>query len=114
MSNQITGIVHQVDDVKEYGDKGFRKRQVVLVQNRGKYDNYMPMVLIQDDCEMGDSLKVGQELTVEFSISGRRWVSPDGDVVFFQDLQIDDIINYEELAAESMSGETSSGEDVPF
>ena len=118
-SNQITGTVYQVDDEKEYGDRGFRKRRIVLLQNQGKYDNYIPMEFIQDGCDMGDNLPKGTEVTVEYRISGRKWVSPEGETRFFCNLEVTDVINYNDVAAQSMSEEPSSEpepatDDVPF
>lgn len=116
MNNQVTGTVCQIDETKEYGDRGFRKRQIVLVQNQGKYDNYIPLEFIQDSCDMADGLKSGLEITCEFRISGRKWTSPEtGDIKYFQNLEIVDIINYDEVAEQSMSNETDAEtEDVPF
>lgn len=119
MNNQVTGTIHQIDETKEYGDRGFRKRMIVLVQNQGKFDNYIPLEFIQDSCDMADELSNGMEITCEFRISGRKWVAPDGEVKYFQNLEIKDIINYDQIAEQSMSNEpdteyASEDGDVPF
>lgn len=62
---------------KEFGTSGFRKREVILVQNQGKYDNYIPVVFIQDKCDDADELTAGTEVTVEYNLSGRKWTSPE-------------------------------------
>lgn len=113
-NSSICGRIHLIDETKEYGENGFRKRQIVLVQERGKFDNYIPMELIQDMCENADSLSVGAEVTVEYRISGRKWLSPEGDTKYFMNLEILDIMDNEAAYAETMQNEPASSEDEPF
>ena len=44
MSDQATirGVVHFIEETKTYGQKGFRKRLVVLEQDNGRFVNYIP------------------------------------------------------------------------
>jgi hypothetical protein len=70
---KISGKVHFIDDTKTYGQRGFRKRVVVLEQDKGRFTNYVPLEFVQDACETVDQLQVGDEVQVEYRLSGRKW-----------------------------------------
>ena len=111
MDNSICGTIAVIDDIKEYGENGFRKRQIVLVQSKSRYDNYISMEFIQDDCDIADDLSVGLEVTVRFRVSGRKWTSPDGEDKYFCNLEIVDVIG--DRAMQEASGPPASDDD-PF
>jgi hypothetical protein len=70
---KVRGIVHLIDQTKTFGQKGFRKRLVVLEQDNGRFVNYVPLDFTQDGCDRADQLKVGDEVEVEFRLNGRKW-----------------------------------------
>lgn len=69
----VRGNVHLIEDTKTYGQKGFRKRLVVLEQDNGRFVNYLPMEFIQDSCDSVDELSVGDEVEIAYRLSGRKW-----------------------------------------
>ena len=85
MSNaKVTGTVHLIEETKTYGQKGFRKRLVVLEQDNGSFTNYVPVEFIRDSCDAVDELNVGDEVEITYRLSGRRWQKdPDSEVKFF-------------------------------
>ena len=85
MSNAtIRGIVHLIEDTKTFGQKGFRKRTVVLEQNQGRFTNYIPLDFIGDACDSADALSVGDDITVNYRLSGRKWQrDPQSEVKYF-------------------------------
>ncbi|MEM6689027.1 MAG: DUF3127 domain-containing protein [Planctomycetota bacterium] len=94
---KVTGVVHLVEETKTYGQKGFRKRLVVLEQDRGNFTNYIPVEFIKDGCDSADELNVGDEIEVTYRLSGRRWQrDPQSDVKYF-------------LSAEAMNFQIKSG-----
>ncbi len=70
---KIKGHVHLVEETKTFGQKGFRKRLVVLEQDNGRFQNYIPIDFIQDACNQVDSLNVGDEIEVTYRLGGRKW-----------------------------------------
>ena len=70
---KVRGVVHLIEGTKTFGQKGFRKRLVVLEQERGNFTNYLPLDFTRDACDKCDDLSLGDEIEVEFSLSGRRW-----------------------------------------
>jgi len=85
MSNAtLRGIVHLIEDTKTFGQKGFRKRTVVLEQNLGRFTNYIPLDFIGDACDSADALSVGDDITVNYRLSGRKWQrDPQSEVKYF-------------------------------
>ena len=85
MSNAtVTGKVHLVEETKTYGQKGFRKRLVVLQQDNGRFTNHIPLEFIQDSCDSADQLNIGDEVEVTYRLSGRKWQrDPNSEVKYF-------------------------------
>lgn len=85
MSNaSLRGIVHLIEPTKTFGQKGFRKRTVVLEQNLGRFTNYIPLDFIGDACDSADALSVGDDITVNYRLSGRKWQrDPQSEVKYF-------------------------------
>ena len=43
---KVSGVIHLIEETKTYGNKGFRKRLVVLEQDKGSFTNYIPVDFI--------------------------------------------------------------------
>ncbi len=70
----VKGTIHLIEETKTYGHKGFRKRLVVLEQNKGSgFTNYIPVEFLKDACDSVDDLHLGDEIEVSYRLSGRRW-----------------------------------------
>ena len=85
---KVRGIVHLVEETKTYGQKGFRKRMVVLEQDQGSFTNYVPVEFTRDGCDLADGLKKGDNIEVTYRLNGRRWQKdPDSEVKFFVNVE---------------------------
>jgi hypothetical protein len=69
----VRGVVHLIEETKTFGQKGFRKRLVVLEQSKGTFTNYVPVEFVKDGCDAVDDLSMGEEIEVTYRLSGRRW-----------------------------------------
>lgn len=70
----VKGTIHLIEETKTFGQKGFRKRLVVLEQNKGSgFTNYIPVEFLKDACDSVDDLHLGDEIEVSYRLSGRRW-----------------------------------------
>lgn len=95
--SKVTGVVHLIEETKTYGQKGFRKRLVVLEQDKGSFTNYVPIEFVRDSCDSVDEMNVGDEVEVTYRLNGRRWQrDPQSEVKFF-------------LSAEAMSFQIKGG-----
>ena len=82
--SKVRGTVHLVEETKTYGQKGFRKRLVVLEQDNGRFTNFIPVEFIRDACDTVDDLNVGDDVEIAYQLSGRKWQrDPDSEVKYF-------------------------------
>ena len=70
---KVSGVVHLIEETKTYGSKGFRKRLVVLEQEKGSFTNYIPIEFIKNACDKVDEMSEGDEVEVTYRLNGRRW-----------------------------------------
>lgn len=80
----VRGVVHVVEETKTFGKSGFRKRVVVLEQDKGKFTNYIPLEFVHEGCDSVDDLNVGDDVEVTYRLSGRKWQRDEkSEVKFF-------------------------------
>lgn len=76
-SFEVQGIIHSIGETTEYGSNGFTKREFVIkLTGEGeneRYPNHVALELIKDKCALIDAYKVGDEIAVQFNLSGRLW-----------------------------------------
>lgn len=88
MNMQIQGKIHATFDAAQVTDR-FRKREFVLeLEGGSRYPQYVMFQLTGDRCEALDGFDAGHEVSVEFSLRGREWTSPKGEVRFFNSLEV--------------------------
>lgn len=71
--SKVRGIVHFIDETRTYGQNGFRKRLVVLEQDKQKFTNYIPVEFTNDNCDTVDELNVGDDVEIDYRLNGRKW-----------------------------------------
>ena len=132
MNMQIQGKIHATFDAAQITDR-FRKREFVLeLDGASRYPQYVMFQLTGDRCEALDGFDAGNEVAVEFSLRGREWTSPKGEVRFFNSLEVwsidrvGDSQSSSSSSSSSPSGPSSSGQpgnepppptdddDIPF
>ncbi|SNT30536.1 protein of unknown function [Ekhidna lutea] len=66
----------------------FKKREFVLeFAENPQYPEFVKFELIQSNCDQLDSINVGDDVTVNFNLKGRKWTDPQGQVKYFNSLQ---------------------------
>lgn len=116
----VRGIVHLIEPTKTYGQKGFRKRLVVLEQDKGSFTNFIPVDFIQDSCDSADQLTVGDDVEITYRLAGRKWQrDPDSEVKYFLNAEAEELKIVTKAAGEkaavAVGGDEGGGEEeVPF
>ena len=72
MAYELTGKVKLIQDEQTFGS-GFKKREMVVIVEEGKYPQEINLEFVQDKISLLDSLSPGQEVTVTFDIRGREY-----------------------------------------
>ncbi len=116
----VMGQVHLIEPTKSFGQKGFRKRTVVLEQVTGRFTNYLPLEFIADSCDMVDNLSVGDTIKVTYRLTGRKWQRDEqSEVKYFLSAEATDyeLLKAGEGAAATPDDEGDFGpadESAPF
>lgn len=86
MGHELTGKIHQISDTAQVSDR-FKKREFVLItSDNPKYPQFVLFQCTGDRVGLLDEFREGDEVIVEFSVRGREWKSPRGEVKYFNSL----------------------------
>jgi hypothetical protein len=128
MSHNATGKIHQINDVQQITEK-FSKREFVLeLSNNPAYVEKVLFTLIGDKAELINDFNAGEDVEIKFNLKGREWTSPQGDIKFFNTLEVWNISktssNKSENASESdkeikdrvhlSANDSKEEDDLPF
>tara|TARA_B100001769_G_scaffold21362_1_gene14223 strand:+ start:99 stop:473 length:375 start_codon:yes stop_codon:yes gene_type:complete len=123
---EIIGKIKWIDETKEYGSNGFKKRELV-VSTEEQYPQHILVEFIQDKCEMLNSFQIGNNVKIGINLKGREWTNPEGQVKYFNSVQgwridiIDGEISQElppippPISSENIDeNKTEEEDDLPF
>jgi len=79
--------VVEIGDTKEFGNNGFKKRDLICVDDTGQYENIYVFEFVQDKTELIDDLMPDSYVTVCFNIRCRRVERPGKEDIYFTSLQ---------------------------
>lgn len=83
----------------------FSKREFVVTDGSGVYPQDIQFQLTQDKCNLIDSLVIGDEVEVNFNLSGREWVNPKGESKYFNTLDAWKVIKLGSNAVRNAQGQ---------
>jgi len=82
----LKGTIKVIGKTQHVSDS-FKKRELVITDSKGQYEQHIQLQLVQDRCELVDRFKVGEEVEVTFFLNGKEWTNPkDGQVRYFNSL----------------------------
>jgi hypothetical protein len=87
MGIEATGKLHVIFDTKQVSER-FTKREFVVELADSKYPQMVLFQLTGDRCAQLDNLRTGEQVRVEFSLRGREWRNPQGEVKYFNSLDV--------------------------
>ena len=114
MGYEVEGRIHKLEDTQQVTER-FRKREFVLeLDDNPQYPQFVLFQLTGNRCEALDGFEAGHEVRVEFSLRGREWTSPKGEVRYFNSLDVWQIEKRGTAAgAFDGGGSGSFGDDIP-
>lgn len=83
---EVIGKIKWIDEIKTYGNNGFRKREVVVTTEE-QYPQHILIEFIQDKCDLLNAYQVGQSVKIGINLRGREWVNPQGETKYFNSVQ---------------------------
>lgn len=88
MGFKIEGRIHVIYETKQVTER-FQKREFVIeLSDNPSYPQFVMFQLSGDRCDKLDSFGEGDQVQVEFNLRGREWKSPQGDVRYFNSLDV--------------------------
>ncbi|MFT6914579.1 MAG: single-strand DNA-binding protein [Motiliproteus sp.] len=72
MAYDLTGVIKLIQEEQTFGS-GFKKREMVVTVEDGKYPQEINLEFVQDKTSLLDALQAGQQVTVTFDIRGREY-----------------------------------------
>ena len=97
---QHSGSIHFIDQTREFGNRGFRKRECVLVEDDDTHEQYIPF-----------------EFVMEYQLTGRKWEKDNGGVKYFlgaRASRITLVCGRTQEARQSRDDPQYDEEDIPF
>lgn len=88
MGMETTGRLHTIFETKQVSERFSKREFVVEIADNPKYPQVVLFQLTGDRCAQLDGMKVGDRITIEFSLRGREWRSPSGDLKYFNSLDV--------------------------
>jgi hypothetical protein len=79
---EIQGRIKTIFATEIVGQNGFQKRDLVITTD-GQYPQDIIIQFQQGNCAVLDRFQVGQIVKIHFSLQGREWTSPQGEVKYF-------------------------------
>jgi hypothetical protein len=88
MGMETTGKLHTIMDTKQVSERFTKREFVIELADNPKYPQVVLFQLTGDRCSQLDGMRVGDEVRIEFSLRGREWRSPSGDLKYFNSLDV--------------------------
>ncbi len=88
MGIEATGKLHTIFETKQVSERFSKREFVVEMSDNPKYPQVVLFQLTGDRCTQLDGLNVGDQVTIDFSLRGREWKSPSGEVKYFNSLDV--------------------------
>jgi hypothetical protein len=119
----IQGKLKVKNDSIQVSEK-FTKREFVITDDASMYPQDILFQLVNDKCNLIDSVSIGETIDVSFNLRGKLWVSPQGEEKYFNTLEAWKIEKVTSLPAQGIpqqappTGPVATGggdmDDLPF
>lgn len=117
MSMTVKGKIHTIFETKQVSERFTKREFVVTLADNPKYPQVVMFQLTGDRVGQLDSLSFDDEVSIEFSLRGREWRSPSGEVKYFNTLDAWKVERLGAARADSVSAAPTGGDDndqIPF
>ena len=83
---EVTGKIKMIDQTKEVGSAGFKKRDIVVTTDE-QYPQHILVQFVQDKCELLNNYQVGETVKIDINLRGRELTNQQGETVYFNTIQ---------------------------
>lgn len=121
---EISGKVKKIFDTQTKGTFVFRE---IVITTEEQYPQDIIIQFIQDKTELLNLYKPGDELKISINIRGKEWISPQGEIKYFntivgwriERLAINQERNFNQIIPQNLTSSTpidlqNDDDDLPF
>jgi Domain of unknown function (DUF3127) len=83
---EVTGRIKVIDQTKEVGSAGFKKRDIVVTTDE-QYPQHISVQFVQDKCDLLNNYQIGEVVKIDINLRGREWTNQQGETVYFNTIQ---------------------------
>jgi hypothetical protein len=116
-SFKLNGVIKMIKPTQQVSEKFSKREFVVTDMSEVQYPQDIQMEFTQDKVALLDTFMEGQEVEVSFNLKGREWVSPTGDVKYFNTLQafrLDKVGGMPTVSVSSTPAPVAINDALPF
>ncbi len=110
MGIEATGKLHTIFETQHVSERFTKREFVVELADNPKYPQVVLFQLTGDRVTQLDDMKVGDQVRIDFSLRGREWKSPKGEVKYFNSL---DVWKVERMGERRTNGRGGQQESPP-
>ena len=88
MGMEATGRLHAIYETKQVSERFTKREFVIEIADNPKYPQTVLFQLTGDRVSQLDGMNVGDQVRIEFNLRGREWRSPQGEVKYFNSLEV--------------------------
>lgn len=88
MAMEAVGKLHAIYETKQVSERFAKREFVIELADNPKYPQTVLFQLTGERVNQLDGLNVGDQVRIEFSLRGREWRSPQGEVKYFNSLDV--------------------------
>jgi len=87
----VEGKIYKIFDTVNVSEKFSKKEFVLEINNNQAYVQKVLFTLIMDKVDLLDGIEEGNDVEVNYQLNGKEWISPNGEVKFFNTLSVSGI-----------------------
>ena len=87
----VEGKIYKIFDTVNVSEKFSKKDFVLEINNNQAYVQKVLFTLIMDKVDLLEGIEEGNDVEVNYQLNGKEWISPNGEVKFFNTLSVSGI-----------------------
>jgi len=82
---EVNGVIKVLGNVQAPSEK-FKKRELVVTTDE-QYPQHVLIEFVQNNTDLLNKFKVGDEVKVHINLGGREWINPQGEAKYFNSVK---------------------------
>jgi len=85
---KIKAVIESIGDTANVTSSFKRRNFIVKYWNNPDHVEFLSFECIQDRCDLLDSFKIGDTVSISFNLKGKKWTNSEGQNRYFNTLQV--------------------------